>query len=194
MPQYTWIDPKAEVLGRSASGMVSNIKHEEIDEILKKHHLDQMDMNGWYPVQAVLDVLSEVSDNTNASENLVAVGMRVGEIGVVNLPAEFANASLVQVLEAYCTTIFQGRHRGNVGTLSLNKDDPSHLIVTACVPYPDDLIYGIFFAYARHFTPRGERFVVRYDETIPRREQGGDKTIIHILLGPGKPPDSGAKK
>jgi len=47
MPHFTWIDPKAEVLGMSASGMISNIKHEAIDDIPKNHHPDQMDMNEW---------------------------------------------------------------------------------------------------------------------------------------------------
>jgi len=54
-------------------------------------------------------------------------------------------------------------------------------------------MYGIFYAYARHFRSAGERFVMLYDEAIPHRDKGGEKTVIHILLGPEKPPVVGSK-
>ena len=47
---------------------------------------------------------------------------------------------------------------------------------------PDDMSYGLLYAYARRFLPPGTQFTVYYDPDIPARDYGGDReeTIIHI--------------
>jgi hypothetical protein len=48
------------------------------------------------------------------------------------------------------------------------------------VPYPDDLMYGMMYGFVRRLAPAGSGHIVAYDETITRKDQGGDYTVIHI--------------
>jgi hypothetical protein len=44
---------------------------------------------------------------------------------------------------------------------------------------PDDLEYGILYGFAKRFLA-GTQFTVWYDEDLPRMDQGGDQTVIHV--------------
>ena len=112
--------------------------------------------------------------------NFVAVGMAAGELGTKNLPPDMEKMSLEEFLEAYAR-IWVLRHRNaDANAIKPEKVSDRHIRVTSRIPYPDDLLYGILYAYPRHFLPEGSGFVVKYDENIPRRDHGGEETVIHI--------------
>lgn len=48
------------------------------------------------------------------------------------------------------------------------------------IPYPDDVFYGMFFEFARHFLPDGTAYTVEYDGQLHRDLCGGDRTVLHI--------------
>ncbi len=50
-------------------------------------------------------------------------------------------------------------------------------------PYPDDLVYGVVFGFARRLLPPDVYFTVYYDAALPRRDEGGIETVIHVEWG-----------
>ncbi len=177
MPRYT-CDPRMEVSGQTAMALIVNLEHDQIKPILETHGIGRIDPKQWYPVQKLLDVFSDVSELSGAMFNFVAVGMAAGELGAKNLPSEMKAMSLEDFLLTYAQ-IWQTRHRNaDPDQMKAEKVDHHHIKIIGKTPYPDDILYGIFFAYARFFLKRS--FVVKYDENTPRRDQGGEETIIHV--------------
>lgn len=182
MGRFQSFDPKAELSGATAYAFLININHENIENILRAHHLDNIDPERWYPVQSVLDVMSDISEGFDYSSNFVAIGLAAGELGLKNLPPGAEKFSIEDFFVAY-EKIYLTRHRnGDAGWIKTEKAGDSHLIVHARCPYPDDVTYGVLYAYARRFTPPGKRFILRYDEHALRHDDGGEATVIHVIL------------
>ncbi len=179
MPKYT-CDPQTELMGRTALSLIENIQHQDIKPILRKHNLDSINPDTWYKMQDVLNVLSDISDGDNAMSNFVSIGISAAELSV--LPPEMEKMSLAEILMAY-GKIYNIRHRGgDAGEISVEQVSNNHFKITMKIPYPDDVFYGVMYGYARRFRPAGAHFVVQYDETAKRRDDGGEYTIVHITL------------
>lgn len=177
MPKYT-CDPRVELTGQTVLSLVQNIQHQDIEPILKKHNLNSVDPNAWYFLQDVLNVLSDVSDTEDAMTNFISIGIAAVEVGYI--PPEMQSMTVAEFLTAY-GKIYQIRHRGgDPGSVTIETVSPNHLKLILKIPYPDDVFYGIMYAYTRRFRPAGAKFLVRYDDTVPRREEGGEATILHI--------------
>lgn len=177
MPHYT-CDPNIQVTGTAIIPLFTNLEHEQIQPVLEKHKLDQIDQSQWYPVQKMLDVFSDISELPGSMFNFVAIGMAATEYGYDNLPPEMKTMSLDALLLTY-SRIWQQRHRNTTSEMiKTEMVDPHHIRITVTTPYPDDLMYGIFYAYARKLlkTP----FTVKYDDNVVRRDEGGEVTVIHI--------------
>lgn len=181
MPRYT-CDPAMELTGSTAMALLTHVNSEQTLPILQRRGLDQIDPTAWYPAQRVLDVLSDISELPGAMWDFVAIGMAAGEIGYSNLPETMRTMHFADFLEQYAR-VFAMRHRNSNPTTLVEsvRNGNQHVQLIFDVPYPDDLIYGIFYAYARRFLPKGKAFTVRYDELTPRKEQGGPKTTLHIM-------------
>jgi len=182
MERYTTFDPNAELNGRTVLGFIRNVNHEDIESILIRHHLNKIDPEKWYNLQALLDVLTDISNDFNSTENLVAVGIAAGELGIMYLPPELKNFTREQLFESYDRLLYATRHRGNAGNITFVKESPTHFKMITHIPYPDDIFYGVFYAYLRHFNQPGGHFILRYDDTAPRHDHGGPTTIYHIEI------------
>lgn len=179
MPKYT-CDPQTELMGRTALSLIENIQHHNIAPILKQHGLDTIDPDRWYKMQDVLNVLSDISEGTNAMSNFVSIGIAAAELSV--LPPEMEKMSLAEILTAY-GKIYKIRHRGgDAGEVNVEQVAPNHFKLTMQIPYPDDVFYGVMYGYTRRFRPPGAHFVVKYDENVKRRDDGGEETVVHIIL------------
>ncbi len=182
MSRFTAFDPGTEINGRTASALLVNINHSAIAGILKDQGFEDIQPDMWYPLQRVLDVLRAISEGENASNNLIAIGVAAGKLGAENLPPQMRNLSLGEFLVEY-GKIYLLRHRnGDVGYVRTEMVDDSHVILQTRMPYPDDIGYGIFYAYARHFCPPNKYFSIHYDSSTPRRDEGGMETIYHIYI------------
>jgi hypothetical protein len=80
--------------------------------------------------------------------------------------------------------VYQSRHRnGDAGFIRAEKTSDTHVKVSMKTPYPDDLYYGVIYAYARYLAVKqGKQFTVKYDEKLPRRDNGGSVTIVDITI------------
>ncbi|MDX1993035.1 MAG: hypothetical protein SF029_11625 [bacterium] len=179
MPIYT-CDPNIELNGITTMAFIRNVQHAEIAPILQKHRMDTIDPNAWYPLQDVLNVLSDVSQTGDSMSNFVSLGMAAVQMQFQAAPQQLEGLTLADLLLRY-PQVYQARHRGgSAGTISVEQPEQKHIIIRMDIPYPDDVFYGVFYAYARGLLPKGTSFTVKYDPRIPRREEGGSETIIHI--------------
>jgi hypothetical protein len=183
MPRYTAFDPATEFNGTNVMAFVTNMQHEDIAEILERHGLTKIDPDQWYPLQKVLDVMSDIADRAeNVSANFVSLGMAATLHGIETLPAEVKALPLMDFLMLY-GKIYPTRFRnGDPGTITATKVDDTHMVIDARIPMPDDTLYGVFYGLARHFRAEGQRFTLAYDETLPRHDTGGEFTRLHLYL------------
>jgi hypothetical protein len=170
--------PEIEFIGQNLRAFTDNLQGDEVGPIVAKYGLANADPNGWYKARPWMDAMNELAQHPNFSSNMVAIGMKIGEI--VPMPPTLPNPTLGEVLQAW-DGIYQYIHRGgDVGKIVCTKIDDKHYTTTHTDLYPDDFSYGIVYGYARRFLPRGARFKVHYDEEVKPRDHGGPITIIHV--------------
>ena len=59
--QFIASSPDQELIGQMALGNTQNIRHDEIEPLLKKYRLQNIDPNHWYPHQMILDMYREIA-------------------------------------------------------------------------------------------------------------------------------------
>lgn len=182
MSYYQAFDPATELVGHSVLAFTTNIMHEDIAEILEKHNLAQVDPSRWYSLQKVLDVLSDISRETNSMSNFVSIGMAAAKHGYEAMPDAAKGLPLDAFLKHYTIAYKDRLRNGDVGEVEFEKVNDKHYILRLRVPFPDDVFYGVIYGYVRLFRPQNQSFSVKYDDRIPRRDQGGDVTVLHVQM------------
>jgi hypothetical protein len=179
MPFYT-CDPEIEINGVTVLSLTQNIQHGEIASILQEHGFASVNPESWYSLQAILNVLHKIGDGGNAMTNFVSIGISAGELGVSNLPPELGQIAITDFLIQY-RHVYKTRHRnGEPGDVIGEQVTENHVKITFIdTPYPDDIMYGVMYAYARHFLT-GSHFTLRYDSDLHRDRNGGDTTVMHL--------------
>jgi hypothetical protein len=182
MPLYRSFDPQTEVMGIGLLGFTRSIVHNNLAEILARYHLDHIDPQGWYPVQTLLDVFGEISSGMESSPIFISLGVAVSQVVLQSLTAEAKAVSLHQFFSGY-DAFWKSRHRnGDMGYVNYERVSENQIIMRVRTPYPDDLIYGLIYGYARYFCPKDQTVSVAYDEHLPSRDTGAEETLIHIRL------------
>lgn len=172
-------DPAVELNGTTTSAFLSSILHSQFEDILAKHNLADVDPNAWYPLQDVLNVLKDIADMPGSMMSLVSIGMAA--VDNLELPPEVTGLTPDRFLKLY-EQLFPTRHRnGSAGTVRAETlgPDRASLILGDDVGYPDDVMYGVVYAYIRRLEPVTS-FAVEYAEDPPRREEGGSETQIVV--------------
>lgn len=179
--KYQAFDPDSQAIGSSLLGFIRCVRHEVMQPYLEKHGLTDIDPKKWYPVQTWLDVLGDLSEERRGESmfDFVSVGMGIAE--VIPLPPEYSSLPFGEALAASGGSGYKMNHRGDVGEHTVKKEGDKHFIITIRTPYPDDLLYGVYYGLARRFLPSGRHFTLRYDEKA-RRDKGADVTIMHLNL------------
>lgn len=174
-------DPETQLTGQTVLSLITNINYQDIETIIEKHGLSQVDPQSWYSLQNVLNVLKEISVASGSTFNFVGIGVAAAQLATI--PPEMENFTLEQILQQY-SKLYQMRHRGgNAGSITVEKISDSHLKIIMDTPYPDDVMYGVMYGYARRLLPAGTRVVVKYDDSQPRVGEGGTVTILHVIWG-----------
>lgn len=180
MSRYEPLGPGCEVRGASMLAFVKSAREENIQTILERHGLDNIDPDRWYPLETWLDVFNDIAEAGSMEAVFNLVGIGISTIDTAVLPPDFDilpfNEVIMRTDEVYSLNT-RGENRGEY-SCELVGDRHIRMIITA--PYPDDYHYGIIYGLARRFLPRGTGFTVYYDLYEPRREQGGEATIIHL--------------
>jgi len=184
MARYQAFDPASEMYGMSVQAFTKSILHDDIADILNRHGMDEIDPQKWYSVQKLLDVLNDVvEEGSNTSQVFVSVGIGAAELGYAALPEPVkAQLTLRGFLSAYGKRLGE-LHHGDVGYVQFEEAAGNHFIMTWRVPYPDDMMYGVFYGYTRLLRPPRQTFSLEYDPNYMTVEAGGDRTVLHIHVG-----------
>lgn len=169
-----------EVLGQNLRAFLDNLQSDKTRPIMEQYGIANPQPDQWYSLADLLNVLNLIMEHPDVTFNMVAIGMKIGEI--VPMPPDMPDPTLEQVLSMW-NGIYQYIHRqGDVGAISFEKVNDKHFKTIHTDVYPDDFSYGIVYGYGRRFLPFGTRFTVYYDEAIPPRDHDEHSrvTIIHI--------------
>ncbi len=180
--RYQSFSPETELVGFTVLSLITNITHTEIRDILHRHGLAQVDPQQWYPLQQVLDVLSDVAAETDHTTNFVSIGMAAAEQSIRHLPPEIEALSLEQFILLY-PQIYKSRMRcGELGYIQTDKVSDTEFVITLRTPFPDNVMYGLYYAFVRHFLPQRSAFTLKYDPQVTPRDEGGEVTIMRLTV------------
>ncbi len=178
--RYEPFDPNTEVIGQVMVAFIESIQADVIRPHLEQYGLTDIDPNAWYKQKLWLDVLSDLAEDSpgNAMSAFVSVGMKIAE--TAPLTEGYENLPMAEKYIEWGPTYQQNHRGGDAGEIVGEKVSDTHVKMHVRFPYPDHLEYGAYYGLAKRFLPEGTDFVVKYDEDTPRREEGGEETIIHI--------------
>ena len=160
--QFVAGTPEALVIGQTVKAFAENLEAEIIEPLLPKYGLDNLDPEKWYPHQAWMNVLRDVSELPGGNNALVALGKKVVETAL--MPPEID--SIPKVLHA-----LHAIHHLNLRNV---PEDEGYTIeevserlyrVVHNTPNPKDAIYGFIWGLAQRFRAPGEPFTVRIVES-----------------------------
>ncbi len=178
MKQYKVFGPDAEVTGLAMMAFTASLHYHNFSHIMAQHGLDNIYADRWYPQQVWLDLFSDIAKQSGAMFDLVSIGMKIVDTAV--FPPEVEALSFPEVM-MYANVNYLANNRGrDIGSIQVQMIDERHLLVIDQTPYPDDFVYGTYYALARRFLAHKALFTVKYEEKHVRREQGGAETRVHI--------------
>ena len=177
MPKYKAFTPDVELIGSVLEGYKRAINLEAFSAYFAKHGLIDIDPDQWYPLQKLLDVFSDISEDPAFMMNFVSIGMAVATH--TPLPFDHTHMPIEVALQKF-TEVTQWVNRGtDVGDIYIEILGPRHVKVIYRLAGPDEYLYGVTYGYMRRLLPKGTPFKVYFDPDTARREQGGTHTIIH---------------
>ncbi|MFP4321828.1 MAG: hypothetical protein ACLFTK_05175 [Anaerolineales bacterium] len=172
------LGPDAEVLGGAINGFVGAVNSENIIPYLEQVGMTHIDPDAWYPKQMYIDLWNIILQDSHSSMmDFVSIGMTIAETA---WPAELDGQPFEDILLGWgeqFDVVNRGEDRGYVRPEKLG---PNAYALAIRTPDPDDLHYGIVYGVCKRFLPHGVHFKVAYDDATPRRDFGGDETVILI--------------
>jgi len=176
MAEFIPYDSLVEVSGAAILSTIAGME-DNVLPVLAAYGIDQPEADEWYPQQAWLDVLKEISDNGGLLD-LVSVGMRIPETALWPPEVDSVEKALTSIDVAY-----QMNHRnGEIGSYHAEVVDEGHVQLMCDNPYPSDFDYGLIYQTTRKFLPKGETFIVRRADS-PSRKHGDDMCIYDVTWG-----------
>ncbi|MEL7434911.1 MAG: hypothetical protein AAFN11_13280, partial [Chloroflexota bacterium] len=144
---------------QTMQGFIDNIRTELIRPVLKKHDIEEIDPEKWYPHQLWMDILKDIKDSlgSEAQSAFIAFGRAVVEKAV--MPPEMK--TIPDVLNA-----LHAIHHMNLQNVpedegyKVEKIADKHYRVYENTPNPVDAMYGFIWGICARYYQRGERFTV----------------------------------
>lgn len=184
MPQFKSFAPDARVSGRMVLAYVGCVEYRSINSYLSNHGFlgrqgfKKVDPRGWYYLQDWLDVLSEIIEREDEASPLRDFfGIGRGMIATLNLHETVAYYPLFETIHTL-TYLYDELHRGNAGSITVKRISHEVLQVVSCIPYPDDMLFGLLAEAAESHD--SSRYPVQINPDTPSRDAGGELTIYDI--------------
>jgi hypothetical protein len=185
MPQFKSFAPDARVLGKMVLAYADCVDFRSIRPYLSqhgfmgRHNLQTIEPDTWYYLQDWLNVLRDVTeheDESAAVRDFFNIGR--GMVTTLNLHEKIAYYPLFETIHTV-TYLYDEMHRGDVGEISAKRISHNVIQVTAVIPYPDDLLFGLLSEVAERYD--GQRYLVEFNTAdAPRRDEGGEVTVYDI--------------
>lgn len=175
MAEYVAFHPDNETLGSAIQSALASIGNEQIQHIVERHGLKDVDPNKWYSQQTWLDLMRDIKERGYAM-NLVAIGMKIPDT------AKFPEMESVEAALSLLQVAYEYNHRGDdIGYYEYKSLGERKGKMICHNPFPSDLDYGIIYRLVQKFAPEdAENFVVERDDSIPNRTTGGDTCVYYI--------------
>lgn len=176
MTQYT-CDPALEISGQTVLSLFKNENYHNIKNILAQNNLTEINPEGWYSMQHILNVIKEITEAPGSTFNLVSIGVATAQLG--KLPPDVETKPLADFFALYEKIYLTRFRNGDAGSIKTEQLTPTHLKITYQGAFPDDLVYGVLYGYARRILPPGTFVTFSYDEHLPRADHGAPFTVMH---------------
>ena len=176
MSRYELFHPDTEILGQIILDFSQAIGADRFGPILERHGLTDLESDRWYPGQIWVDVLNDVAAEGGGMMDFVSLGIR--QMDLVQWPPGFSDMPLTEMLQSL-NEAYRMNYRGSdIGGIEAEIVSDNHVKMIVRSFEPDALWYGNLYGFMRLFA--AGQYMVTYDETVPRREEGGEVTIIHL--------------
>lgn len=192
MGSYKAFEENVEVNGQTVLSVVDGIGvfKDRAYDILKRHGIENIEPEKWYPQQSWLDAFKEIADSTGEF-TLNSIGKKIPENA--EFPPEIDD---IEKALAAIDVAFHINHRINgkvmfnpetgemlegIGHYHFEKTGDNEARMVCDNAYPSDFDRGIIEAMARKFKPADSAFVsVRLDKTRPTRKEGADSCTFLV--------------
>ncbi len=170
--KYVAHNPEAQVMGNTVLAFTQNMLANDIQDILEKYNITDIDPNAWYSQQVFLDAYRDIVSNMqNATERLVAIGKAT--MAAVEFPQDVQTPQdAIKILHQ----TYQMLHRNVPESEGWDviEHTPDYLEVLFNAPYANDAAFGYLYTIANRLKPAGYSAQVRpkavAENDIPRYE------------------------
>ncbi len=178
MAKYELFHPDTEIIGQAILDFGEAVGNEQFQAFFDRHRLTDIQPDRWYPAQKWMDVLNDIDDTGKSMFDFVSIGIQQLQMAI--MPPEFDTMPLIDILKSL-EEAYQMNYRGtDIGGITAEIVDDKTVKMIIQSFEPDHLWYGNLHGLMRRFAPDGMEYTIAYDPDVPRREEGGDVTIIHV--------------
>lgn len=167
-------EPGAEIIGQALLyfGSVLGMDDAALGPYLKKHGLDHLVPDQWYPHQACLDLLKELDE----LDYFHGIALGVNAIAIFSPP----QPSMEIAFQSMDISYFRA-HRGVSSGYRYEMTGPRSAKVICNNPYPSDFDYAIVYSTVKNSLPADSTtFTVVRDDSVQNRTNGGDTDVFLV--------------
>lgn len=174
MAQFVGFDPNVLVSGQSMM-IIIQAMGKRVCPLLKKHGMENIQPDLWYPQQPYLDFFREIALGDFRSV-LISIGMLVPTL--MYWPENVQ--TIIQAL-FFIDEVYQMNHKGGtIGSYQAVQTRERQIEMRCENPYPCDFDYGLIYGAAKLYQPADEHILVTHASTGRCRKYGGDTCVYTV--------------
>jgi len=166
-----------EVRGSAFLALWRAIGNVQITPCFEKFGISKVDPNGFYPMQCLHELIRQVEASTGGVIDFVNIGIK--QVEAAKLPDGVGQLTVIDRIKKLNDAFALNVHGESTDRFRVEVVSPNHVQVAISKDIPDDIFYGILYAYMRRVANH-VTFTVQYDEHIKRQDFGGPETVMHI--------------
>lgn len=181
MAQFKSFDPNVEVLGGVIMSILEGMGDYKAigQKILSENGIDEINPEGWYPLQNLLDAMKIVSDKLGA-DTLYLIGSKIPEVAMFPPGIENLEQGMPLIDMAY----HMNHRNGEIGSYSFKMIDENTAEMVAHNPYPCDFDRGLCSGFAKKFPPTNvteDGVTVMLDDEKESRQAGAETSTYTMM-------------
>lgn len=171
--------PDTQVLGAIVLSIFGTSRLEDLQPYFDKYGLKQYDPDKYYPIEPLFKLVNEIVEDRKGLDSMFdLVSMGISNGTSIPLPPEIDTMEKWLMIWGKRHPVLY--HGTDIGYVKCEKNSDSNFTVRVRWPWMDDIAYGTIYGMCKRFLPPDSEFVVEYDGTVPRADEGADETVLHI--------------
>jgi hypothetical protein len=183
MAEFVSFEPDVEVIGEVIRAFIGGFPSELSEvgmKILTKHGIENPQEGQFYPLQALLDSMREISEGYGA-HMLYRIGVQIASNAVLPPGLDTLEGALGAIDIAY----HMNHRSGNIGNYvyeDLGVDGGLRRVRMVCSnPYPCSFDRGVIEGFTDRFRPKDcTDVLVRHDDAQPCRKEGSGSCTYFV--------------